>query len=122
MIEIRQATAKDAEDFYNGKKPMRSLRGFVAVLEGRVIGIAGVYFDGKTMVAFSDMKEEMRKYKKDIVRGTRVVLAMLEERGTAVFAVCKDERAMAFVRRCGFQEMGSALDGRLMVWNNPRNR
>lgn len=117
MVEIRPATMKDAHEYWGGNPPMRSMRGFVAVLDGRVIGIAGVYYDGRAQVAFSEIKEEMKAHKKDIVRGTRRVMAMIRERGLAVWATCGDERSARFVERCGFKP-GPLLNGKkVMIWN-----
>lgn len=113
---IREATAQDAIDFYDGKPPSNSFHGFVAVQEGRVIGIAGVYYDGPVQVAFSDMKEEMKKYKKDIIRGTRLVMQMIEKRGLTVYAECAEGRAANFVRRVGFKEIKTVDDKKVMVW------
>lgn len=122
MIEIRQATEKDVRNYFDGVAPIRSMRAFAAILDGRVIGIGGVYFDGKNMVAFSDIKDEMKKYKKDIVRGARIIMDMIASRNIAVFAICADDRAVQFVNHLGFDVVGETPDGRLMIWNNQLTR
>ena len=122
MIEIRQATEKDVRNYFDGVAPIRSMRAFAARLDGRVIGIGGVYFDGKNMVAFSDIKDEMKKYKKDIVRGARIIMDMIASRNIAVFAICADDRAVQFVNHLGFDVVGETPDGRLMIWNNQLTR
>ena len=122
MIEIRQATEKDVRNYFDGVAPIRSMRAFAAILDGRVIGIGGVYFDGKNMVAFSDIKDEMKKYKKDIVRGARIIMDMIASRNIAVFAICADDRAVQFVNHLGFDVVGETPDGRLMIWNTQLTR
>lgn len=117
MVEIRPATAQDVAEFYGGQGSMMSLRGFVAVVDGRVAAIAGVYYEGIKQIAFSEMKDEMRGHKKDIVRMARRVMGMIEQRGLAVWATCSDDRSSRFVSRCGFNP-GPVVDGkRVMLWN-----
>ena len=50
---------------------MYSMRAYVAVLGDEVIAIGGVCRQEGHMVAFSEMKPEMREHKKDIIRGDR---------------------------------------------------
>mgnify|MGYP001165608246 CR=1 FL=1 len=117
MIEIREATPRDVAEFYDGQGSMMSLRGFVAVADGKVIAIAGVYYEGIKQIAFSEMKEEMKSRKKDIVRLARRVMSMIEQRRLAVWATCSDDRSSRFVGRCGFNP-GPVIDGkRVMLWN-----
>lgn len=73
--EIRPATARDFVAFY-GAPPATTVRAYVADLDGDILGIAGISFHGSLLIAFSDIKPEMRKFPITIMRGARKVLDM----------------------------------------------
>jgi len=119
--EIRQATREDIEAFY-GEPPVKSMRAFVALLDGAVIAIAGVYKDPFYLVAFSDMKDAMRSRKKDIARLTRANMAAIEARARPViaFASCKEANATAFLQKLGFRYEGTTVNGETYSWQPQR--
>jgi hypothetical protein len=102
-VEIRTATQKDAEMFYGGK-PLVSMRAYVAVLDGEPIGIGGVCRQDNHMVCFSEMKPEMRKHKKDIVRGYHKIFEIVRMYNT-VFAIANrnEKNAKKLITRLGFE-------------------
>lgn len=116
-VEIKPATEAEYAAFY-GAAPERSTRAFVAMLEGVPIAIAGVYRDTNYLVAFSQMKDEMRPLKKDIVRLARANMAAIAARGEPVIAFANKDEATAphFLERLGFRHEGSSVHGEVYSW------
>lgn len=120
MVEIRQATQKDVDAFY-GKKPMYSMRAYVAVLGDEVIAIGGVCRQEGHMVAFSEMKPEMREHKKDIIRGYRKLFEIIQGYNT-VFAVANSEEKLAgkMIKKLGFELVEINREGEEVYrWHKP---
>jgi hypothetical protein len=104
MIKFKLATQELAEKYY-GEKPQISFRGIVAVKDGEPIAIGGAYRVGKAWYAFSEMKDEMRKHKKAIVKGIQLLEAFYDSLGYPVLAVVsKDEpTAPGLLAKLGFE-------------------
>lgn len=120
MIKFRNATTKDAHAFY-GKAPSNTFKGVVAVKGEEVIGIGGVFYMQSHLVAFSDMKPEMRKYKKSIVKGVRLIMKMVKEAGRPVYTIaCPDEpTASKLLEGLGFKPTGLRNEiGETLIWED----
>lgn len=91
---------------YYGGPPPYSFKGYVALLDGKPIGIGGVFFNG-CPVAFSEMKEEMRPRTKDKARAVRVLERLIETYKSPVFAVAAEPTSVPLLTKLGF-----ALTGR----------
>lgn len=119
MVELRTATKEDVEQYFNGK-PRFSMRGVVAVEDGTVIGVGGVYLAGKQVMVFVDMKDQMRKYPKLIVKAGKMVLPILN-RYTVATAMVKPEQeaAVRFAEHFGFEPTEEVNEyGRVYIrWN-----
>ena len=119
MIDIRAATQKDVEAFYGGK-PLKSMRAFVAVLDGQPIGIGGIFREEHMHVVFSEMKPEMRKYKKAILKISYLVCDIMKQYNV-VYAVASknEESATRLITHFGFRlvEINSEGEG-VYVWHN----
>lgn len=76
MTEIRPATVKHFERL-KGTPPPKSARAFAAVRGEDVIGIAGVYRDGPSLVLFSELTDELRHDKRAGVRLKRAVMPLI---------------------------------------------
>jgi len=102
-MELVPATQKHVEEFY-GNRPAMSLRGVVGILDGKVVGIAGVCIDDNHVVAFSEMHEDARKYKKTILRAGYMVYEIMQ-RYNVVFAVAnkQEKGARRLMARFGFE-------------------
>lgn len=110
-VEFRVATLADALEFFGGYPPAR-FRGFVAVLNGAVVGIGGVYYHGGAMVAFSDLKPEIRKHKKIIAKGCRILCKFFEELNMPVYALANahEPTAPRLLAKLGFRPTGQVTD------------
>lgn len=104
---IRPATAADAVAYY-GKTPGMSFRGYVAELDGEIVGIGGVYYDNGMPIAFSEMKPPMRSHKKAMAKAVRMFERLFDSLGTKVYAVaCATEPTAPYLlAKLGFKPTG----------------
>lgn len=94
------ATPDLVREYYGGPPPY-SFKGYVALLDGKPIGIGGVFFHGHP-VAFSEMKDEMRPRLKDKARAVRVLERLIESYRCPVFAVAAEPTSIALLTKLGF--------------------
>lgn len=105
---IRPATTDDWMQFYE-RAPDVSVRAWVADMGGRILAVAGVRLPhgGEPAVYFSDMKPEMGRYRKAIVRGATLMLRETRER--RAFATADDDipGAPETLRHFGFRQVAA---------------
>lgn len=122
MMEIRVATKSDIHRHYTengGVNHGYSMRAITAEHNGRIMGLAGVYYQkDRSAVAFSDMVPEMRAFRKDIVRVTRMVIDLIKRREIQAVALCVDQSGLNFCKKLGFVEVTSADIGTILKWWN----
>ena len=82
-IELSYATQADVEEFYAGQA-LYSCRAVIARLDGKAVGLGGVYRVGKQMCVFTEIRDEMKPYKKDIIRAARMVLEIINKYTTVI--------------------------------------
>ena len=111
---IRAATAEDAKAYWGKSLPV-SVRGYVAELDGKVMGIAGLAYAPTQIRAFADMAEGGQKYPMTIMRITKLVKALLNETKAPVY--CNADEALPnarkFLEHVGFKP----FDARTYVWS-----
>jgi len=115
---FRDATREDAIEFF-GEQPPYSFKGFVAVEGDKVIGIGGLSFSQGRVTAFSDMKPEMRKYRREMVKTCRRIVEMIKQERRPVFAVAynKEPTSLKLLVNLGFKPIGMRTDdGEVMRW------
>jgi|GEM_PF-2371368 len=115
---IKPATEKDCVAFY-GQRPMMSMRGYVAILDDKVIAIAGLYREDRNWIAFSEMKDEMRGFRKDIARAIRLLRSMFDAMKSPVFAVASQEEStsQALLSKIGFVSTGMiGKEGEVLIY------
>lgn len=103
--EFVPATPALARAYYGGPPPY-SFKGYVALLDGKPIGIGGIFYNGHP-VAFSEMKDEMRPRRKDKARAVRVLEQLIKAQKSPVFAVAVEPTSVPLLTKLGF-----ALTGR----------
>lgn len=119
---FRQGTAKDLNEFYGGP-PIYSMRALVAELDGKVIAVAGTYRAKDQMYAFSEMKDEMRRRKRDILRMAKLVLPMLDRHRQLIAHASKTEKSSArFLEWLGFEYVAPAEHGDIYLWHGLKQR
>jgi len=119
-IKIEPATMAYAREFY-GDQYTKSFKGYAALLNDKVVGIAGLSFEDKQMMLFSDMKEELRPYKKDIVRSIHIIGDMVEKTNYPIMAIASNtekasERLLTYL---GFAHNGYETPGGKIFWRIP---
>jgi len=120
-ITIKPATMAYAKEFY-GDQYTKSFKGHVALLNGKVVGVGGLSFENETMMLFSDMKEEMRPFKRDIVMGIHILNEMVEKTNCPIVAVASKKEKMSerLLAKLGFNPSGSSNpDGSKIFWRFP---
>ena len=106
-VEHRPASASDVVAFY-GHEPVCRMRAFVAVREGVPIAIYGVYWHEGRPIVFSSLKPPMRKQRKSIVKGIRILMDFIDRLGLTVLALADENEATAPRLLCllGFKPTG----------------
>lgn len=103
---------------YYGKPPPFTFKGYVALLDGKPVGVGGIYRDNESLVAFSDMGPEMRARKRDVVRAIHVLKDQFDACKAQLFVIAnKDEpTSPQLLARLGFEPTGQETEnGALMV-------
>ena len=118
---IRRATREDIEVFApDGPRP--TTRAYVADLDGDIIGIFGLMFSQGRWLAFCDLKDEARPFKKTIVKTAKMIFREAEELGIKyIYAEANPSEKMA-VR--WLISLGFDIDPRgkhLYRWTNDRH-
>lgn len=115
--EIRYATRQDWINFF-GKPPDHSVRALVGVVDGEILGIAGLEYAGEQMTAFSCYRPESKKYPLSTMKMGKRLVKMIENYGKNVLALAdKDEpTAPDFLERLGFVFVGNTAEGRVYKW------
>lgn len=113
--EVRSATAADLAAFYGEPQPLTQ-RAMVVVLDGKPIGIAGVAYErGVPVALFAEMKPEMKRFPKVIVRGARRFLAETPNI-KGLRASASTPEAARFLGFLGFKYIGSYGDHMIYEW------
>jgi len=100
--KLRPIKRQDIVDMYGENLPM-TVRGWAAVLDGEVIGIAGVAFT-KPLQCFSFLDERMKDYPRKIIEAVKLVRELLETIQLPVYATPDEDEGTAdtFLKHVGF--------------------
>lgn len=74
-----------------GEHPEGAGRAYAAVLDGRPLGVCGYYHGSDRLVLYAKVKPELRRWKKVIVRGARLVMAEAARVRAPVVALAQDD-------------------------------
>lgn len=109
---IREATEADFRQFY-GKIPW-TFRAYVVEIDGQIMGIGGVYYDGESIIAFSSIRPELKRHKVTILKGARKVMGLVN--GRACLAIASKDHAGSerLLEHLGFERVGD----RVFRWVN----
>lgn len=114
-IELTYASQADVDEYYGGA-PLYSCRAVAARLNGKLVGLGGVYRVNSQMVVFTEIREEMKPYKKDIIRASRMVLKILDRYTTVVsYPDPAIGTADTFGNHFGFYDTGIKNENRAMM-------
>ena len=82
-FKIVPATPEIMRQFYG---QARTCRAYAAIRGDEVLGIAGIRIENHVAILFSDMKDSERHNKRLIVKGVRIMQAMIRECFYPVYA------------------------------------
>jgi hypothetical protein len=116
VIEIVPATA-ELLDVYFGETPAPRIRGYVALLDGRPIGVGGFAYRGGTVEVFSNIKPEMKQYRVTLFKVARMIMRHVEIVGLPAFATPDPDEPTAdrFLARLGFERVS---DSEVFRWRS----
>ena len=119
-IIIKYATQDHAKEFYGENR--KTFKGYAALLNGNVVGIGGLCFEKDKMVLFSDMKKEMRPYKKTIVKCIKILGKMVEQTKYPVVAIADKNEKMSerILIKLGFEPSGETVPLGKVFWRFPK--
>lgn len=106
-----------------GEHPRGAGRAVAALLEDRVLGVAGYYHDGARLILYSKVDPELRRWKKVIVRGARLALAAASRVRAPVAAVADESipGSRRMLEGLGFSQVEGNLYWR-PTWPPPQSR
>lgn len=116
-LEIVPATTALLTEYY-GEAPTKSQRAWVGLLDGKPVGVAGFLIGGQYITIFSDLKDAIRPYKREIWRASAYIMAQAKRYRTPVIAIADPDEPTAprFLSRLGFEFVGSCSDGDVYQW------
>ena len=85
-IELIPATHEIVRDFY-GHEPLVTMRAVAAVQDGVTLGVGGIFQAGLAWMLFSDMKPELTKDKRAMVKVCRSIRKLIENTRLPVYAL-----------------------------------
>ncbi len=119
-IIFKHATKEHVKEFY-GDQCTKSFKGYVALLDGKVVGIGGLSYENDVMLLFSDMKDEFRPFKNDIWKAIGLADQMVKETKYPVVAVAnkKEKNSEWLLTNLGFNPSGESTPEGKIFWRFP---
>ena len=117
-VQFKPATQQAAEEYFAGKPPF-GFRGYVAELDGKPVGVGGIFYWGGLPVVFSQMKDELRAHKRAKAKAARLLQNMARQHGRTVYAVAdrKEPTSQKLLAKLGFVPTGQEHpDGPWMIY------
>ena len=113
MNQIVPLTRQILDDFCQDP-PSVTVKGIAVQAEGRTIGMAGYFPEGERYIVFIKLTDELRKDKRTIIKGMRLLNLMVSARKLPLHAMKDDciEGAETLLRHAGFTQIRGNLYGR----------
>lgn len=93
-------------EFFYGKTMPQSVRAWVVELDGRVLGIGGISYDGWQIIVFSQYDPELDKYPVTKVRGVKKILEIMGDLPAIAVPAKEHPNAPGLLERLGFSKRG----------------
>ena len=121
MVELRESTSDDIVALF-GCRHKYSMRGITAVIDGVPAGIAGIYYDGTQIVAFSRINPELRVFPFAIYKAARMVAKMIDKSQGPIYAVADPNinGSAELLEHLGFDHIGPCSSGEVYKWNQEK--
>lgn len=116
-LELVPATTAALTAFW-GERPKRSLRAWAALLDAEPVGVGGFAYGGPYITVFSDLKPEIRPYRKQLWGFAKTIMAEAKRYGAPLMAIADPDEITAprFLERLGFQFVSTTSDGDVYQW------
>ncbi len=111
-ISTRRATQRDLETYYGGP-PAGSMRAYVAIMDGELVGVVGVVRERTYGKYFCDIRPELQPHLRSItiMRAVKASLRFADEYRGPLIAVADDAESCRLLNRLGFTHIQGALYG-----------
>ena len=111
-LEVRPATSEALRAFWGHSKP-QTVKAIMAFLDDEPVGVLGVSYDRGQLVAFSEIRDELRPYKWFIYKTAWRFLQSVKRQGLPIRAVVnRNERnAARLLEQLGFVYLDTTNDG-----------
>lgn len=118
-VTIRPATHEDMVAWY-GNEWKRTVRAWVAEVDGAVAALAGYSFEKEFTYAFSHIKDGVSLPRRVIYRGAVLMFEEMKRRGVPLVAIANPEiqNSGKLLQRLGFRMVGTGEEGDIYVWNS----
>lgn len=125
-LVVRRATAADLRAYYGGDAPA-TVKAFAAILDGEVVGVAGIAFGGLSKArpvaeAFSEFKPALRPHLRSmaVLRAVKAVQAMIARTRPAPVAIAdaRHPNSERLLQRLGAVRIGACEQGEVYQWLN----
>ncbi|MGE0151781.1 MAG: hypothetical protein AB7R90_04135 [Reyranellaceae bacterium] len=123
-LEVRRATAADLRQYYGGDPPA-TVKAFAALLDGEVVGVAGIAFGGlaRTRPApevFSEFSPALAPHltSMPVLRAVKKLQAMITRTRPAPIAIAdrRFPQSEDLLRRLGARHVDSCEQGEIYQW------
>ena len=114
-MELVYATPEIIEKAFP-ERPNQTIRAILAIDQGNVLGIAGVYRQDANLVMFAQLSDELLTQKRTIVRGIRLLKKMAARVRMPVVALADPEidGSEKLLEHMGFKP----AHGRIYTWHS----
>jgi hypothetical protein len=109
-IKVRRATREDVVAFLGECRS--SVEAFVALVDGKPVGLGGLLFDRGRVYAFSDLSEAVRKYPKTIHKTALAVMRAARAGGHRYVFATRDQNEPTALRWLARLGSGRSMAGR----------
>lgn len=116
-VKIRPANVQDVIAIY-GHPPRHSMKAYAAEIDGKTVGVAGLYYAPDSIIAFSNAHPDYRNHKIGAAKMTLKILDLLHRTNVPVMAVADKDIPTSedFLLRCGFEYLMRTSEGEVYVW------
>lgn len=112
--EIVPLTHEHLADWYGERGYLPTVKGIAAILDGKLIAVAGFWLTKGLVIAFCNLREEARPFRKTMHRVALDLMTEAKRRHKRIIAKCDPGEATApnWLRRLGFREE----EGEVWAW------
>lgn len=105
-VAIVEATPELVEAYYGRPSPF-TLRGLVATIDGRPVGVGGISYVAGEPIVFSEMHDELRARRRDCARCFRALEPLVRSFAGLAYAIACEPSSPALLKRLGFVDTGA---------------